>query len=456
MKTNFFRVDMMHGSMVKNLMFFSLPLIATSIMQVLYNAADMMTVGQFCGKNALAAVGATTNPYNLIVNIIVGLGAGVGVVVAQEFGGDKREEMSDTVHTSAALSVIIGVLFAVIGIIITPAMLSLLDTPSEIIDDAVLYLRILFLGVPALVIYNFGAAILRSIGDNRSPFVFLGISTVLNLVLNLLFVLVFKMGIAGVAIATVISQCVPAVLVWLGLIRTHEYYYYSFKQTRLIGSSAAAVLKIGVPTGLQAALFTVANLVMQSQFNKLGTDYIAANSACSSIENIIYTALTAMSQAILVFAGQNVGAGLIVRLKKLFWVGGGMSVTVGLVAGIFVVVFRIPLLHIFTTDTGVIPLAESRLVLVSLTVFVHGLYESSLSLVRGMGYSLAPMIGAIFGICIFRIVWVYFVFPLCPTYLMLVAIWPISQLVTGIVESILFFHYFKKVKQKAAQKTAEA
>lgn len=449
MRRNFFKVDMLGGSMVKNLLAFSLPLIATSIMQVLYNAADVMAAGQYCGKEALAAVGSTTTFYNLIVNIIVGIAAGVGVVIAQEFGGNKWDEMSDTVHTSALLSVIVGVAVAVLGIFGSPFALKALGTPDEILDTAVLYVRVLFAGIPALVIYNFGAAILRSVGDNKSPFVFLGISTVLNFILNFVFSVVFKMGPAGIALATVVSQIVPAVLVWIILIKTHNAYYFSFKEIRFIGSSASNVLKIGIPTGLQAALFSVANLVMQAQFNKLGTDYIAANSACSGIENIIYTALTAMSQAVLVFAGQNVGAGLIDRLKKLFFVGGGMSMAVGLVAGIFVIIFRIPLLNIFTDDAAVIPIAESRLVLVSLTVFVHGLYESSLSIVRGMGYSLAPMVAAIFGICVFRVVWVYCVFPFLPTYLMLVAIWPISQLVTGVAESVLFLHYFKKVKQKA-------
>ena len=450
MKRDFFKVDMLGGSMVKNLLFFSLPLIATSIMQVLYNAADVMAAGQYCGKEALASVGATTTFYNLVVNMIVGLSAGVGVVIAQEFGGNKWDEMSDTVHSSALLSVIMGVTIAILGVFGTPYALKFLGTPDEILDTAVLYLRILFAGIPGLLIYNFGAAILRSVGDNKSPFIFLGISTVLNFVLNFVFVIVFKMGVAGIAVATVVSQYVPAFLVWLVLIKTHQAYYFSFKEARLVKNSAAAVLKIGVPTGLQAALFSVANLVMQVQFNKLGTDYIAANSACTGIENLIYTALTAMSQAVLVFAGQNVGAGLIARLKKLFFVGGGMSMSVGLTAGIFVVLFRIPLLNIFTDDAAVIPLAESRLILVSLTVFVHGLYESSLSVVRGMGYSLAPMVAAIFGICVFRIIWVYCVFPFCPTYLMLVAIWPISQLVTGIAESVLFLYYFKKVKQKAA------
>lgn len=450
MKRNIFRVDMLHGSMVKNMLFFALPLIATSIMQVLYNAADVMAAGQYCGKEALAAVGATTTFYNLVVNMIVGLSAGVGVVIAQEFGGNKWDEMSDTVHSSALLSVIMGVTIAILGVFGTPYVLKFLGTPDEILDTASLYLRILFAGIPGLLIYNFGAAILRSVGDNKSPFIFLGISTLLNFVLNFVFVVVFKMGVAGIAVATVVSQCVPAFLVWLVLIKTHQAYYFSFKEARLVKSSASAVLKIGVPTGLQAALFSVANLVMQVQFNKLGTDYIASNSACTGIENLIYTALTAMSQAVLVFAGQNVGAGFIDRLKKLFFVGGGMSMSVGLIAGIFVVIFRIPLLNIFTNDAAVIPLAESRLILVSLTVFVHGLYESSLSVVRGMGYSLAPMVAAIFGICVFRIVWVYCIFPFCPTYLMLVAIWPISQLVTGIAESVLFLYYFKKVKQKAS------
>lgn len=450
MRRNFFKVDMLSGSMVKNLMFFALPLIATSIMQVLYNAADVMAAGQYCGKEALAAVGATTTLYNLIVNIIVGIAAGVGVVIAQEFGGNKMDEMSDTVHTSALLSLIVGGIVALIGVFVSPFALKMLGTPEEILDTAILYLRILFAGIPALAIYNFGAAILRSVGDNKSPFVFLGISTILNFILNFVFVVVFKMGVAGVAVATVVSQFVPALLVWLILLKTPQAYYFSFKEIRFVNASAGAVLKMGIPSALQSSLFYVANLVMQAQFNKLGTDYIAANSACSGIENIIYTALTAMSQAVLVFAGQNVGAGLLGRLKKLFFVGGGMSMSVGLIAGIFVILLRIPLLNIFTDDATVIPLAESRLVLVSLTVFVHGLYESSLSVVRGMGYSLSPMVAAIFGICVFRIVWVYCVFPFFPTYLMLVSIWPISQLVTGVAESLLFLHYFKKVKLKAA------
>ena len=218
MKRDVFRVDMLGGSMVKNLLIFALPLIATSIMQVLYNAADMMAAGQYCGKTALAAIGATTTFYNLVVNMMVGVAAGVGVVVAQQFGGDRRDDLSDTVHTSAILSLIVGVVVAVAGVIFAPGVLSFLDTPKEILPQATLYLRILFAGIPALVIYNFGAAILRSVGDNKSPFLFLALSTISNFTLNFVAVLGFKMGIAGIAVATVVSQCIPAALVWLSLL----------------------------------------------------------------------------------------------------------------------------------------------------------------------------------------------------------------------------------------------
>lgn len=440
-------VDMLNGSILKGLIIFLLPLLASNFLQVLYNAADMMVLGRFVGTVALSSVGATSATYNLIINVFIGLSAGVSVLVSQQFGGEKYEELSETVHTAGALSIIIGLFVGMLGFIVSPWFLHLIKTPAESLEGAILYLRILFLGLPALVTFNFGASILRAVGDNRRPFVFLSISGLLNVALNLFFVLVFDMSIAGVALATIISQYVSAVLVWLCLFKTHAIYRFELKQMKIHKNSLLGILKIGIPSGLQSAMFSLSNLVMQSAFNTFGYVYVAASTACTNIESFICTAASSVSQSSMVYAGQNIGAGNLKRVKKLYFYSSGVTVFITTLLGVITLALACPLVSIFDTNPEVIEIGIQRLFILALFYGLFGIYDNSFAIIRGMGYSFIPMLGSVFGICASRVIWVITVFPLFETYNVLLTVYPVSWGISALIEGVLFFIYFKKTKK---------
>ena len=444
-------VDMLEGPIVKNLMLFSIPLMATNILQFLYNAADMVVLGQFAGINALAAVGATGSTYNLIINVFIGLATGVGVVVAQRVGADDRRSLSDTVHTTAAIGIIIGVFVGVLGLVLSPVILKAIGTPSEVMREAVLYLRIMSMGIPALIVYNFGAAVLRSVGDTRRPFYYLAFSGALNVVLNLFFVLVIKMSVDGVGLATIISQYVSAAFVWSHLMRTGECYYFRIKETRIVKEPLLNIVRIGIPTGMQSAMFSLANLLIQSAINEFGTEHIAASTASSNVENICYTSILAVGQAVLVFVGQNVGAGQIKRVKSIYFKSLLVTLTVGLFVGGICSLFARQLIGIFTDKAGVIEIAIQRFYVIAPFYFICGFYECAVGAVRGTGYSLFPMLGALFGICIFRAIWIYTVFAWAPSFTVLMAVFPVSWALTFAIESVLFAVYYQKLKKRQLQ-----
>lgn len=441
-------VDMLNGSILKGLVIFLLPLMASNFLQVLYNAADMMVLGRFVGTVALSSVGATSATYHLIVNIFIGLSAGVSVLVSQQFGGEKYKELSETVHTAGALSIIIGLFVGALGFTVSPWFLHIIKTPAESLEGAILYLRIMFLGLPALITYNFGASILRAVGDNRRPFIFLSISGVLNVILNLVFVVVFEMSIAGVALATIISQYLSAVLVWMCLFKTPSIYRFEIKQMRIHKNSLLGILKIGIPSGIQSAMFSLSNLIMQSAFNSFGYVYVAASTACTNIENLICTAASSVSQSSMVYAGQNIGAGNLKRVKKLYFYSSLVTVFITTVLGVITIAFAGPLVSIFDTNPEVIKIGIQRLFVLALFYGLFGIYDNSFALIRGMGYSLIPMLGSVFGICATRVIWVLTVFPLFETYTMLLIIYPISWGVSAVIEGILFFVYFGKTKKR--------
>ena len=441
---------MLEGSVSKNILLFTLPLIATNILQFIYSAADMIVLGQFAGTHALAAVGATGSTYHIIVNLFIGLATGVAVVVAQQVGADNRKALSDTVHTSGAVSVIVGALVCVLGLFLSPLLLKMIDTPADIFDDAVLYLRILFIGVPALVIYNFGESILRSVGDSRRPFYYLTFSGALNVVLNLFFVLVFKMSMDGVALATIISQYASAVLVWAHLMKTGECYYFHIKEVRIVKSELWDIIRIGMPTGAQSALFSISNLLIQSAINEFGTSYIAASTASNNVENICYTTMAAMGQAVLVFCGQNIGARNIKRVKTIFIRSLLLTTGAGIIISGICLLFNESFLSLFTPDPEVIKIGVERLLIITPFYFICGLYECASGACRSTGYSLYPMLGALFGICIFRVVWVYTVFSWLPTFATLVTVYPVSWFITFLILTALFAVFYNILKKRFA------
>ncbi len=450
-----FEVNMLEGSISKNILLFALPLIATNILQFIYSAADMVVLGKFAGTHALAAVGATGSTYHIIVNLFIGLATGVAVAVAQQVGADDRKALSDTVHTSGVVSVIVGVFVCVLGLVLSPILLKAIDTPADIFDDAVLYLRILFLGIPALVVYNFGASILRSVGDSRRPFYYLAFSGALNVILNLFFVLGFNMSVEGVALATIISQYASAILVWMHLMRTGDCYYFHIKEARIVKKQLLSIIRIGLPTGVQSALFSLSNLLIQSAINGFGTNYIAASTTSNNIENICYTTMAAMGQAVLVFCGQNIGARNIKRLKSIYWKSLLVTFSVGVIISGICLLFNDTFLGLFTNDAEVLKLGLERLIVITPFYFICGFYECAAGACRSTGYSLLPMLGALFGVCIFRVIWLYTVFAWSATFQTLMAVYPVSWLITFLILSVMFAVFYSILKKKMAAAPAE-
>ncbi|MBQ8869341.1 MAG: MATE family efflux transporter [Oscillospiraceae bacterium] len=450
-KHGLFEVNMLEGSLSKNILLFALPLMATNILQFIYSAADMIVLGKFSGTHALAAVGATGSTYNIIINVFIGLATGVAVVVAQQIGADDRKGLSDTVHTAGTVSVIIGIFVCILGLFLSPIILKAVGTPADIFDDAVLYLRVMFAGIPALVVYNFGASILRSVGDSRRPFYYLAFSGALNVVLNLFFVLGFDMSVDGVALATIISQYASAVLVWVHLMRTGECYYFHIKEARIVKKQLWDIIRIGVPTGLQSALFSLSNLLIQSAINSFGTNYIAASTTANNIENICYTTMAAMGQAVLVFCGQNVGAGNIKRLKNIYLESLAVTLGVGVIISGVCMLFDRSLLGLFTNDAAVVEIGLKRLAVIVPFYFICGFYECGSGACRGTGYALFPMIGALFGICFFRVIWLYTAFSWSPTFETLVSVYPVSWAITFVILSVMFAVFYHLLGKRQAQ-----
>lgn len=446
-KRSFLEANMLSGSIVKNLVIFALPLMFTNLLQSLYNMADMIVLGRFAGKEAFAAVGATGSTYNLIINIFLGVATGAGVLVAQQMGARDTERLNKTVHTSAAVSLILGVVVGVIGLVASPFILKAIDTPEDIFDGAVLYLRIMFLGIPAQIAAAFGGAVLRSAGDSRHPMYYLSAAGVLNVILNLFFVLGFNMKVEGVALATIISQYLSAFLMWRHLYKTGECYYFSIKETKIHKQELWDMVKIGIPSGLQMSMFSISNLIIQSAINSFGTDYVAANTTSGNVENLCLITLSSLTQAIMIFAGQNFGAKNIKRLKELLLKGMALTCVWALFFGFVCTLLGRPLMHIYTSEEHIIEIGMQRLSIICPLYFLCGLYESALGLVRGMGYSLTPMIGAVLGICAFRIVYIYFIFPMFKSYTSLLFTYPVSWFITFLFMLALFVIYYNKHKK---------
>jgi putative MATE family efflux protein len=439
-----YEMDMTSGPLMGKIFIYSLPLMASGVLQLFFNAADIIVVGQFTGPTALAAVGSTGALINLIVNIFIGLSVGTNVLVARYYGAQKNEDLSDTVHTSIAASLLFGIILIVIGIVLAYPLLRIMGSPDDVIDQAVLYMRIIFIGMPAMMLYNFGAAILRSIGDTKRPLIYLSIAGAVNVVLNLIMVIVFHLGVAGVAIATVISNTISAVLVLICLVRSDGPYRVDLHRLRINRSKLAEIAKIGLPAGFQGAIFSISNVLIQSAINSFGSTAMAGSTAAGNLEGFVYLSMNAFYQACLSFTSQNLGAGNYKRIYKVLRICLLYSALTGVVLGALFCFFGKPLLHIYSNDDTVIEFGMRRLLIVCLPYFLCGIMDVMVGSLRGLGYSITPMIVSLIGVCAFRIFWIYSVFAIDRSFEVLFLSYPVSWAITALAHLITFLYIKKK------------
>ena len=442
-----YETDFTSGPLLKKIILFSLPLMLTSMLQLLYNAADVVVVGAFAGDQSLAAVGSTGSITNLIVNLFMGMATGTGVIVAQSIGARDRENLYKTVHTSMLVSVILGVFISIFGVLSSHFVLTLMKSPSDVIDKATLYMRIYFLGTPALMVYNFGAAIIRSTGDTKKPLIILGLSGIVNVILNLVFVIVFHMDVAGVALATIISQYLSAVAIVSKLIHDDAPYKLFPSELKIHKAQLLDVLKYGVPMGLQNSMFSFSNVIIQSSVNSFGTFVVAGNAAETSINSFVLAACDSGSQAAITFSGQNAGAKKFDRVKKSMILCVLYTTVVGLIVGFTAFLFKVPLLSLYTDTPESLAAGIEKMNILCPIYFTCGIMHTIGNTVRGMGKSVVPMITTMFFVCIFRILWIMFILPLNNTPSSIYVSYPISWALAIVAHFIYFLFVFKKQKK---------
>ena len=466
------RIDIVNGPMIPNILRFSLPLIATGMLQLLYNAADNIVVGQFDGQTALAAVGSTGSLINLILNICMGLAVGSSVAVAHDYGAGNKEGVQQTVHTSVLISMIGGIFVALVGFFFSGTFLRWMGSPENVLPLSTLYLRIYFLGTPASMVYNFCASMLRAVGDTKRPLYFLTISGLINVALNLFFVIVFHMGVAGVALATIISQYVSMIMVIIYMHRLDDCCHLDFRKLRIHKNKLLRIVQVGLPAGLQGSVFSISNVVIQSSINSFGSVVMSGNTAAGQLEGFVYTAMNSLYQASLTFTGQNVGAGKIHKLHRVMLSCAAIVTVIGLVMGIGMYLVGEPLLEIYlplennpATEEAMQKNLENlkaidygmvRLRYVMLPYLLCGLMEVMVGCQRGMGMSVTPMITSMLGACGIRIFWIYTFFSWNRTLPMLYISYPISWFITTAVHTINYFRAHRKTKKLYLQAHPEA
>ncbi len=441
-----YEIDMTNGPLLGKIVRFAIPLAISGILQLLFNAADMIVVGRFAGANALAAVGATGALINLIVTLFMGLSVGTNVLVAQYYGGDHQKDLSETVHTSILASLLFGVVLIGIGMVLARPILTAMATPADVLDQAVLYMRIYFIGMPVMMLYNFGAAILRAVGDTQRPLYFLVIAGVVNVVLNLFFVIVLHMDVAGVATATDISQAVSALLVLRCLIKTDGPYQVDLRRLTIKKDKLIRMVKIGLPAGIQGASFSISNVLIQSSINSFGSMAMAGNTAAANIEGFVGMGVDAFSQAALSFTGQNMGAGKPERIRKIILLCMGMGMGVGLVLGVGCRLAGPQLLGFYTEDPQVIDYGLRRMNYVCVLQCVAATMGVMVGVLRGMGSSIAPMAITMTFVCGFRVVWLFTVFAAAPSLEMLYISYPITWALAAFCDLLFYFHLKRKLK----------
>lgn len=439
-----YQIDMLNGPLAGKILLFSLPLMLSGLLQLLFNAADVVVVGQFAGKEALAAVGSNGSLINLFINLFIGLSVGTNVVIARDLGAGKAEHVHRSVHTSITVAFFSGIFLAVAGFFLSRGMLELMSSPEDVIDLAVLYLRIYFMGMPANLLYNFGAAILRAQGDTRRPLYYLTAAGVVNVVLNLIFVVPLQMSVAGVALATIISQYISAVLVLIALIREDGVLHLDLKALSVDWYTVKRILRVGLPAGLQSTLFSISNVVIQSSINSFGSAVVAGSSAAGNIEGFIYVCTNAFHQAALTFVSQNHGAKQHKRVDRIAVLCLAYGTVISVIMGNLIYHFGAPLTELYAPgETEVVEQAVIRLGYVAAFHFLCAFMDIMVGILRGLGQSVVPMIVSLAGSCALRLVWIATVFQIYPTPSCLYISYPISWAVTALAH-VTFFILVRK------------
>lgn len=440
--------DLTEGPLLKNIILYSIPIILTGILQLLFNAADLVVVGRYCGSISVGAVGSTGAVINLLVNLFIGLSVGAGVTVAHGIGSGRSDDVHKTVHTAIPTAVAGGAILMVIGLLFSHSILALMKTPDNVIDLATVYMRIYFCGMIQSTVYNFGAAILRAAGDTKSPLFFLTAAGVINIILNLIFVICLNMDVAGVALATSISQTVSAVLVVRELMKRTDNCKLELKKMKIYKRQLLRIIQIGIPAGIQGALFSISNVIIQSSVNSFGSVAISGNAAAQNIEGFVYISMNSISQTALNFAGQNHGARNFERIRKIMKICISLVFCTGLVLGVTAYIFGRPLLGIYITDSDeAIKIGLVRMAYICIPYFLCGLMDVATGLLRGIGYSVMPMIITVAGVVGIRITWIYTVFRMEAYHSLksLYLSYTISWSITFLIEIITFIILLKKM-----------
>ncbi len=444
-----YEIDMTSGPLFGKILMFAFPLMLSSMLQLLFNAADVIVVGRFAGESSLAAVGSTGSITNLLINLFIGFSVGTNVLTAQAIGARDDNTVRETVHTSVLFSVICGAVLAVLGFVLARPLLAMMDTPADVIDKATVYMQIYFLGMPVSMLYNFCYAVMRALGDTRRPMYYLIFAGIVNVVLNIIFVTQFNMDVAGVALATIISQVISAALIVRRLCKLDNACRLDIRKLRINGRVMGRMVRIGLPAGIQGMMFSISNVLIQSSINFFGKTVMAGNAAASNVEGFVFVAMNSFHQTALSFTSQNYGAGKFDRVKKVFIECIATVTVVGVVMGMIVVQFGEYFLPLYSKEAGVIEYGLLRFSIVCTTYFLCGIMDTIVGAIRGLGSSIIPMIISLFWACAYRVIWVLTVFEQHKNLETLYISYPISWLCTIIFQLSYFIWLYGRVKKSA-------
>ncbi|WP_330514423.1 MATE family efflux transporter [Mediterraneibacter sp. gm002] len=452
MKKNKYEIDMCNGSIMDKLISFSLPLMLSGILQLMFNAVDIVVVGRFSGSQALAAVGSTTALINIFTNLFIGISLGANVLAARFYASGKEKEMSETVHTAITLALISGIIMAGVGLLLAKLALRLMGTPSDVIELSTLYMRIYFCGMPFFMLYNYGAAILRAVGDTKRPLIFLIISGMANAGLNMILVIIFHMGVAGVGIATVISQLISCILVLRCLYKSEGCYQLRFSKLRIQKVYLRQIFQVGIPAGIQSTVINFSNALLQSSVNSFGSTAMAGYTAANNILGFLYASVNAVTQACMSFTSQNYGVGKYKRMDRVLINCLILSVVISGILGCGSYAFGTEVLKVYTEDPKVIQCGLEILSMTTVTYFLCGIMDLFPGALRGMGRSGVPMILSIIGTVGTRIVWIFMLFPQHRSLEFLFISYPASWLFTIVMQVICFYFVRKQVHAKGRER----
>ena len=428
-----YEIDMCHGPLFGKIIRFSIPLMLSGILQLLFNAADIIVVGRFVGSTALAAVGSTSSLINLLINLFIGFSVGANVLVARFHGAGRDDEVNETVHTAITLSMISGIFLLILGVTVTRTLLIWMGSPDDVLDQSSLYLKIYFLAMPATLLYNFGSSILRAVGDTKRPLFYLVTAGIINVCFNLFFVIVCHLGVAGVGLATVIAEYISAALIIRCLMRSQGCCHLDLHQLGIVKGKLRQIMQIGLPAGIQSCMFSLSNVVIQSAVNSFGSIVVAGNSAASNLEGFVYTAMNAFAQAAVTFTSQNMGARRYDNLDRVMRNCLLCSIVTGLVLGGGASLLGEQLLHFYSSDEVVVTAGLARMHIICTTYLLCGGMDVLASCLRGRGYSVLPMVVSLVGSCLLRLVWIATIFRLFHTTTMLYLSYPVSWILTTLV-----------------------